>query len=354
MGKDKKNRSSRIKKVVISLGIVITVSLAVTVYSFYKKVFYPNVILNSSNSTYIFIPTNSSFEDVKLILQSENILINEASFRWVSDQMNYTNKVLPGRYEIQQSMSNRELILLLRSGRQTPINVTFNNIRTIDKLASVISVQLEADSAALIGLLSNDSFLSEYDLSSETALSLFIPNTYEFYWNTSARQFVERMAEEYKDFWNETRLQQSIKIGLKPTEVSVLASIVEQETSKNDEKALIAGVYMNRYHKGWKLEADPTLIFAAGDFSIQRVLNVHKEINSPYNTYMYSGFPPGPICMPSIKSLDAVLNYEQHNYMFFCARDDFSGYHAFARTYSQHLVNARKFQRELNRRNIRS
>ncbi len=206
-----------------------------------------------------------------------------------------------------------------------------------------------------MGLMKNETFLKSYGFDSDNCMALFIPNTYEFYWNTSSKMFVERMASEYKKFWNpSSKSRRLLKLNFTQTQVSVLASIVEQETSKNDEKRHIAGVYINRYKKGWKLEADPTLIFAVGDFTIRRVLNIHKEIDSPYNTYLYTGLPPGPICIPSISAIDAVLNYEKHEYMFFCAKDDFSGYHSFAKNYSDHLLNARRFQNELNRRKIKS
>ena len=342
------------KKIVITLGIVILLSLLGVGYSFYTKVFFPNISLEQQKEKYIFIPTGSSFTDVMKLLRDQNLLKNQASFEWVAEQMKYKDRVKAGRYRIKDNMSNKELVALLRSGEQTPVDVVFHNVRTAEQLASVISSQLEADSAAFMGLLGNETFLKGYGFNTNTFMAMFIPNTYEFYWNTSSKIFIERMASEYKRFWNSSRKAKAEKLNLTQTQVSVLASIVDQETSKNDEKRRIAGVYMNRYLKGWKLEADPTLIFAAGDFAIRRVLNIHKEIDSPYNTYLYIGLPPGPICIPSITGIDAVLNYEKHEYMFFCAKEDFSGYHSFAKNYSDHLLNARRFQNELNRRKIRS
>jgi len=345
---------SKSKKILISSLIVLILSGLATGYYFYRQVFYPNVITKEKNEVFIYIPTGSTFIDVMRILRDNGLLKNSSTFEWVSQQMKYTSSVKPGRYLIRRNMNNRELVTLLRSGQQVPVNVVFNNVRTRDQLASLISMQLEADSSAITGLLSNRAYMSKFGFTTENALAMFIPNTYEFYWNTDAKKFMERMAKEYKKFWNGSRKAKAAAMKLSESQVSVLASIVEQETRRNDEKPVIAGVYLNRFRKGWKLEADPTLIYAAGDFSIQRVLNIHKEIDSPYNTYLYTGLPPGPICIPSIESLDAVLNYSKHEYMFFCAREDFSGYHAFAKTYSQHLVNARRFQKELNRRNIRS
>ena len=234
------------------------------------------------------------------------------------------------------------------------MNVVFNNIRTRDQLAERISLQLEAKSHAILNLMNDEDYVHRFGMNSENILAMFIPNTYEFYWNTSADQFLQRMKKEYDKFWNADRIRKARSIGFKPSEVSVLASIVQQETNRDDEKNIIAGVYINRYKKGMKLEADPTLVYALGDFNVNRVLNVYKAIDSPYNTYKYAGLPPGPICLPTKTSIDAVLNYIHHNYIYFCAKEDFSGHHAFAATYSEHCVNAKRFQRALDRRGIKS
>jgi UPF0755 protein len=245
------------------------------------------------------------------------------------------------------------LVNLLRSGKQSPVKLGFISVRSLDILAGKAAAYIEADSATLAALLTDPATAQKYGFNQQTFMSMFIPNTYEFYWNTSAEKFVEKMAEEYKNFWNEDRKQKAADIGLSQSEVSTLASIVEAETQKNDEKAKVAGVYMNRLNTGMLLQADPTVVFAAGDFTIQRVLNRHLEINSPYNTYLYAGLPPGPINIPSVSSIDAVLNYERHNYKFFCAKEDFSGYHAFAVTNAQHEVNARKYHQALRNAGIR-
>ncbi|MDQ3050338.1 MAG: endolytic transglycosylase MltG [Bacteroidota bacterium] len=350
----KKVKSTKGKKILISMFIVLVITVLIAGYNFYNKIYLPNISFSNREQQYIYIPTGASFSDVVNLLNEKKMLKNAASFEWVAEQMNYKNQVKPGKYHIRKKMSNRDLVVLLRSGQQEPVKVTFNNIRTREQLASIVGVQLEADSSSIMGLLGNNAFLSKYGFNDTDCMALFIPNTYEFYWNTSAKQFIERMTKEYKKFWNESRRMKATNMGLNQTDVSVIASIVEQETQKNDEKPVIAGVYINRFKKGWKLEADPTLVYAAGDFTIQRVLNIHKEIDSPYNTYMNTGLPPGPICLPSIVTLDAVLNYTRHEYMFFCAKDDFSGYHSFAKSYSEHLINARRFQNELNRRKIRS
>jgi UPF0755 protein len=241
---------------------------------------------------------------------------------------------------------------LLRSGEQLPVNLIFNNIRDINQLAGAVGRQIEADSVSIVKLLTDSTYLSLLGLNREIAPILFIPNTYEMYWNTSAEGFIKRMHDEYIKFWKGERTSLANEIGLTIAEVVTLASIVEKETNKNDEKPIIAGVYMNRLKAGWRLQADPTVIYAIGDYSIKRVLNVHKEFRSPYNTYQVHGLPPGPICIPSIASIDAVLNYDRNSYLFFCAKDDLSGYHVFARTNRQHNINARKYQEALNKMGI--
>lgn len=322
-------------------------------YVFYRQVFAPNISIKDQE-VYLLIPTGSAFEEVVSRLQKDGCLQDRESFVWVARQMNYDRRVKPGRYRIRRGMSNRQLVSLLRSGQQSPVKLTFNNIRTASELAGIIGRKLEADSTELAELFGNEKFLAGYGFTRETGLCIIIPNTYEFYWNTSAQQFFLRMSREHRKFWTENRREKARQAGLNPEEAVILASIVEKESQMADERATIAGVYMNRLRDDWKLEADPTLVFASGDFTIRRVLNEHKKIDSPYNTYLHKGLPPGPICIPSISSVDAVLNYEKHNYYYFCARDDFSGYHSFAKTYSDHLLNARRFQKELNRRGIRS
>ena len=352
--KSSKGSKEKLRKIIWAFILVVLVAGGITVWSFYNKVFAPNVKMDKNSSSFIYIPTGSKFVDVMRILEDKGLLKNSASFQWVAEQMKYSQNVKPGKYQIRRGMSNRDLVSLLRSGKQTPIRLTFSNIRTAAELAGVAGAKLEADSASIIFLLKDAEYQKKYGFTSENSLCVLIPNTYEFFWNTSAEQFYERMAKEYRKFWTDKRKAKAKEIGLTQNEVIILASIVEQETKKNDEKPIVAGVYMNRYNKGWKLEADPTLVFANGDFTIRRVLNEHKEIDSPYNTYKYTGLPPGPICMPAVSSIDAVLNYARHEYMYFCAREDFSGYHSFAKTYEQHLLNARRFQKEMDRRGIRS
>lgn len=312
----------------------------------------PNVYTGPDTEVYVRIPTGSNFETVKEELYTKGTIIHRRNFELASKIQKYPGAVKPGRYKLTHGMGNWQVVRLLKSGNQTPINVIFNNMRNPEQLAGRIAQQIEADSASIMNLINNQQFMDSLDVSSINIYTILIPNTYEFYWNTSAREFLTRMKRESNKFWSGKRDSLLESIGMERLGAITLASIVEKETNMNDEKARVAGVYMNRLKKGWMLEADPTLVFAHGDFNIKRVLNIHKEIDSPYNTYRNIGLPPGPICLPSISSIDAVLNYENHEYMFFCASDDFSGHHSFARTIEQHAVNANRYRAALNRRNI--
>lgn len=337
-----------IKKVLISIFVVALLGGGGIAYHYYNMIYQPNVTTVSGKADYFYIPTGSKVDDVVNKLYEQNFIKNRNSFAWVAEKKNYANHVHPGRYLLKENMNNDELINLLRSGEQEPVNVTFNSVRLIEDLAGVIAYQIEADSISLVALFHSNDMMKKYGFNEHTFRTMFIPNTYQMYWNTSADQFVQRMAKEYKGFWNESRKAKAKNIGLSQSEVSTLAAIVEKETAKNDEKPRVAGVYINRLQKGMPLQADPTLIFAVRDFTIKRVLNIHKEVESPYNTYKYKGLPPGPITIPEISSIDAVLNYEKHDYLYFCAKEDFSGYHNFAATYSQHKVNANRWYKAMN------
>ena len=340
------------KKILLTIFFILILAGAGVVYYLYRQILAPNVSVTKENE-FVYLPTGSTFSQVVDSLQASGMLQNVASFQWVAERMGYPEKVKLGKYQLRDGMNNRELVQLLRSGKQVPVKLIFNNIRTKSDLAGKISRQLEVDSLQLLQLLNDSAVLSPLGFNTENILCMFIPNTYEVYWNMSAEKFFKKMDTEYESFWNKTRLHKAKDEGLTPIQVSVLASIVQSETSRNSEKSTIAGVYMNRLRKNWKLEADPTLIYAMNDFSIKRVLNEYKEIDSPYNTYKYFGLPPGPICLPEISSLEAVLNFSSHDYMYFCAREDLSGYHSFASDLKTHMLNARRYQTELNRRNIR-
>ena len=352
MAKKKSSKKGVPWKRITAIVVVIIVCLGgVSAWELYSMIYRSNVGFKADEK-YFYIPTGSGFQDVSNALVQQGIIINQTTFDWVSEQKKYKLNVKPGRYLLENGMSNNELVNLLRSGNQEPVMVTFNNVRFKEELAGKVGKFIEADSTQIINLLNSNSFVSKYGFNTTTFLTIFLPNTYEFWWNTSAEQFVERMTTEYKKFWTAERKQKAKILGLSQSEVSILASIVQKETNKTDEKPTVAGVYLNRLKKGMLLQADPTLVYANRDFEARRVLNSHKAIDSPYNTYKYKGLPPGPICLPSIESIDAVLNAKSHNYLYFCAKADNSGYHSFASTYSQHLQNAREFQRELNRRKV--
>jgi len=321
-------------------------------YFLYQIVYKPNVWTSDGKDVSIYIPSKSNFDDVKQILFEKGLIIHRNNFIWWAEKKQYPELIKPGHYVIKNNISNDDLIKILRSGNQIPVNVIFNNIRDIYQLAGVVSKQIEADSISIIGILTSTKTLNTMELTPKTISTIFIPDTYEFYWNTDAEGFVQRMYDEYTSFWNKNRISKAKKIDMDIAEVVTLASIVEKESNKNSEKPMIAGVYINRLNNGWRLQADPTLIYALNDYTIKRVLTVHTELDSPYNTYKYRGLPPGPICIPSISSIDAVLNNTNDGYFYFCAKDDMSGYHVFARSNAQHNRNARKYQKALNKLKI--
>jgi len=339
------------KKRIFLILIVCLVLLLGTATNFSLKLFRSNTN-NQFEQGYLYIPTGSNLDDVVAIIKAQHILNNTESFKWVASKMNFKN-IKPGKYKITKGLSNIELVRLLRSGKQEPIKLTFQNIRLKTDFAGYIGKNFEIDSLAFLNMLDSIDLVRQYGFDEETIFCMFIPNTYELYWNTSKEKFFERMQKEYVKFWNTERLAQAKAIGLSPVQVSILASIVDQEALLNREMVRIAGVYMNRLNRGIKLEADPTVIFANGDFTVKRVLYKLLQKDSPYNTYKYNGLPPGPICMPSVAAIDAVLHFEKHNYIYFCAKEDFSGLHNFASNVTEHQMNARKFQQALNNRGIK-
>jgi len=350
--KREKRRTLRRQIIFATLALALIIGI-VGGYLGYRMMYKPNVWLNGQPSVAFNIRSGSTWEDVKQLLYKNGTIVHRQSFELLAKLMKYPDHIKPGHYVLKEGMSNKQIITKLRSRQQDPVRLVFNNIRTKEELAGHIAEQLQADSVTLLKLLNNTSFISKFGFTTETIISMFIPNTYEVYWDISTEKFMERMYKEYKAFWNEKRKARLAEIRLTELEAITLASIVEKESNQNSEKPDIAGVYMNRLRDGWLLQADPTLVYALGDFSIKRVLNVYKTINSPYNTYMYLGLPPGPICLPSISSIDAVLNYRHHNYMYFCAREDFSGYHNFAVTMDEHMLNAAKYQKALDQQGIK-
>lgn len=333
------------------LGLLVLLSVIVFIRT-YNAIMKPNTMITNDGEVSLYIHSDDDFETIKNKLYSDSVIINRRSFEWLAKKLDYPQYIKSGHYVIKDGMNNNQLLNMLRSGSQIPIDFTFNNIRTIEQFAKEADDQLELDSLSILKALNEDSLLKEMGFKKESFASLFIPNTYELYWNINPKDFIEKMTNEYKKFWNDTRLQKAKEINLTPIEVSILASIVDKETTKTSEMSRIAGVYLNRINKRWLLQADPTLVFALGDFEIKRVLDVHKEIESPYNTYKYIGLPPGPICIPSIAAIDAVLNAEKHRYFYFCAKDDLSGFHVFARNIREHNINAEKYRKALNKKRI--
>jgi UPF0755 protein len=338
------------RRVLINIVLLLVITGSVAAWSFYRVLFLPNVRLQDGPYT-LLIPDGADFKQVCDSLELSGGLINLNSFRRVARLRSFVN-IKPGRYTIDDGMSNNSLVIMLRAGLQTPVRVTFNNIRTVTELAGKIAPQIQADSASIITFLSQASNYREDGFTPETVIAVFIPDTYEFYWNTDAKEFYIRMLKEYRRFWNEERLALAAEKGLSPVEVAIVASIVDDEVAKEEEKPRIAGVYLNRLRVGMPLQACPTIKFALNDFTITRVLTAHIKVNSPYNTYMYRGLPPGPVRCATRSGIEAVLRAEKHDYFYFSARADFSGYHNFSRTLAEHNRYAAEYHRELDKRKI--
>ena len=348
-----RKKKSFFKKFILSLVCILFLSGAIMASVFYGRIYQSNVSLDYQKEVFIYIPTGASFEDVLQQLTDEGIIISSSSFRWISERKHYTKNIKSGRYLVKDGMNNNELVNLFRSGRQTPVNVVFNNVRTKEEFAGKISHQIELDSAQILEAMLDTTFLNSLGLDTFTVSSLFIPNTYEFYWNTTVTSFLSRMVAEHHHFWNDSRIKKARNLKLTKEEVVILASIVEKETLQKSEQPIVAGLYINRLKKRMKLQSDPTVIYAIGDFSIRRVLKKDLKYDSPYNTYKYRGLPIGPISLPSISAIDAVLNYQKHEYLYMCAKEDFSGYHNFAKSVKQHYANAAKYRKALNTKNIK-
>lgn len=314
----------------------------------YQISYTPNILVGKQPRPLV-IPRGATFKDVQAILHKGDFTQDLISFSFLSRLMDYDEQVKPGRYVLDADLSNIEAIRLLRAGIQEPVNITFNNVRLIDDLSEKITRNLNMKPAEFEAALIKFAMNNPHGFNKDNILTMFIPNTYEVYFNVSPDELVQRMHREFQNFWNDQRRRKAEAIGLSPIEVSILASIVQAESVRRDEAPIIAGLYLNRLKKGIPLQADPTLVFAVGDFTLKRVLNEHKEIDSPYNTYKYRGLPPGPVNMPEIFALDAVLNYTQSNYLYMCAKEDFSGRHNFTHSYRQHLNNAARYQRALTR-----
>jgi len=326
---------------------VLTLLIALFVYVAYI-LFAPNVYVNTeSGKSYLCINDSSSMDDVIAELQQSATVFNITGFKQASSIFNY-KKIHPGRYELTNGMNNFKLVRILQNGRQTPLKLTFNNIRTKEQLAGRLSKEIMSDSISILNLLNDTAFLFKYNLNPNTSVAVFIPNTYEVFWDLDAHEIFDRMKKEYDIFWNDERKAKAASIPLSQVEVATLASIVEEETNSKAERPMVAGLYINRLKTNMPLQADPTLKFAVGDFSIKRLKLEHILKVSPYNTYRNKGLPPGPIRLASQNGIDAVLNYKKHDYIFMCAKETLNGEHNFAVTYPEHQANAKRYQKALD------
>ncbi|WP_417196029.1 endolytic transglycosylase MltG [Bizionia sp.] len=343
-----------IKKILWAVALIGLLVAAYFAYFVYSTMFSPNTAFNNDEA-YIYVSTNASYSEVREQLQP--LLKDISSFDALAKQKKYTTNIKAGRYAIKKGMNNNDIINSIRS-KNLPFNLAFNNQQSLEYLAGRVSMQIEADSVSLVTAMRDPEFLKANNFSNATALGMYLPNSYEFFWNTSAEQFRDRMLTEYKRFWTENRLAKAKALNLTQNDVMTLASIVYEESKQAEEQPRVAGVYINRLRIKMPLQADPTLKYAAYQLPeyqntiIKRVLNKHKEINSPYNTYMYAGLPPGLVTMPDISAIDAVLNYEKHSYLYFAADAKRLGYHKFAKTLSQHNANAREYHSYLSKQGI--
>jgi len=337
------------KKTSIVRYIIAIAGLLFVCFSYYAyQIFYtPNIQVKKENF-YLYIPANGTFQTVMDSIIANDVVIDKLSFAFVSKLVGYQEKVKPGRYLLPKNSTNLTIVRLLKSGAQEPLMLTFNTIRLKKELADKVSEKLEFSSEDFLKVLNDEKLIAEYGFNSNTIIAMFIPNTYEVFWNTSPENFFKKMNREYKKFWNEERTAKAKAAGFTPVQIATIASIVEAETNKNDEKSRIAGVYINRVRTDMPLQADPTVKFALQNFSIKRITQDHTVVNSPYNTYKATGLPPGPINMPSTISLDAVLDYEKHNYIYFCASPTKFGYHDFAESYRDHVNNANRYRKFLD------
>ena len=343
-----------IKKILWAVAIMGLIGVAIFAYYIYSVMLAPNTAFNNKEA-YIYVSTNANYAEVRS--QLEPLLKDIESFDALARQKKYTNNLKPGRFAIKNGMNNNDMINSIRS-QNLPLQIAFNNQESLAALAGRVSQQIEADSVSLYKAMTDEEFLQKSGFTTTTALGMYIPNSYEFFWNSSAETFRDRMLKEYNRFWNDSRNAKAKALNLTRDEVMALASIIHEESKQASEQPRIAGVYLNRIRIGMPLQADPTLKFAAYQLPeyqntvIKRVLNIHKTIVSPYNTYLNRGLPPGLITMPDISAIDAVLNYEDHGYLYFAANAEKLGFHKFAKTLAQHNVNARAYQRYLSAQGI--
>ena len=344
-----KKQIKKSTRIILAIAIVLLIVGGFFGMKFYSVYFAPNV---NGNQKYIYIKTGSTFDEFLQSLTNKDVIKNIASFKEAAGKMRLVLSLKPGRYAIKEGMNNRTLINKIKAGNQEPVKLKFQNIRKIENFAAYLAKNLEADSVAFMKVMDSAALVEKYGFNKENVYTLFIPNTYEFYWNISPIEFFEKMQKQYDKFWTPERKSKAASLNLSPIQATILASIVDSEALYDKEMPTIAGLYLNRLNRGILLQADPTVIFANDDFTVKRVTNRLLAVDSKYNTYRHAGLPPGPITMPSINAIDAVLNREVNNYIYMCAKEDFSGYHNFAETVAQHEINAKKYREALNKRKI--
>ncbi|MCW5912094.1 MAG: endolytic transglycosylase MltG [Cyclobacteriaceae bacterium] len=336
-----------ISKKKLAFFLVVSTLLITFVFYGYQVYFTPNILVDRESRIFI-IRSGYTFRNVQEELAKGNFVNDMVSFSFLARFKDYHKNIRPGRYLLTRNMTNAQALSVLQTEGREAVRITFNNIRLKSELAEKLTKNTGVTIAEFNEALDRFVAANTEGFTQQNVLSMFLPNTYEVYYNVLPEELIERMHSEYKKFWNDERKAKAANLGLTPLEISTLASIVQAESIKPEEAPIIAGLYINRLKKNMPLQADPTLVFASGDFTLKRVLNVHKEIDSPYNTYKYAGLPPGPINMPQLTTLDAVLDYQQHSYLYMCAREDFSGFHNFAGTLEEHNRNAAKYQRALS------
>ncbi len=323
---------------------------AICVFGFYL-VFGPNTG-SFTKDEYLYIRTGTTYEQVVETLENSGFIKDMQGFKLVAKALKLPENIHAGRYRIKKRMSSFKIVRMLRSGTQDPVKLVINKLRTKSDFVRLVSTNIEADSVELMRLLNDEDYLEEFGVDTSTAMAMIIPDTYEFFWNTTADKALRKIQKNHVRFWNDERKGKAAVKGLTPVQAVILASIVDEETNMSADKPKIASVYLNRIKVGMALQADPTVKFAIGNFAIKRVTSAMLQINSPYNTYMYGGLPPGPICTPSPGSVNAVLDAPRTTYLYFCAKADFSGYSAFASTYEQQINNANAYRRALDARGI--
>lgn len=326
------------------------VCLAVIAFFMLKSLFISG--FDIKKTTYLYIDNKKSYKELLRQLDDSAHIKGLWIFKSLSSATGYPSKMKEGRYAIKEGQGILRIFRNLRNGSQTPVKLTFNNIRTKQELTEKIGGQFMFGQQNLTSLLNDSALCRKLGFDANTIICMFIPDTYEYYWNIEPRDFLLRMNKNYERFWNESRKAKLSRVKLSPIEVMTLASIVEEECRFVDEYPMVAGLYLNRLRNNQPLQADPTVKFAVNDFTLRRILLEHLKVNSPYNTYINKGLPPGPIRIPSAKAIDGVLNYTDHKYLYMCAKDDFSGRHNFAETFAEHHINAMKYQKALNERNI--